>query len=331
MPLRRAAFIVAPFAFFLLTVEARAETDDTFRFAWVRGGDAERCPSEREIAERVRARLGRDPFDDAAARVIEGSVTHENGQWRLELRVRDEDGALLGERALGSSGDDCTSLADAGTLAVVLTIDPNASLDEAATRTLAEPPPKPAPPAPAPAPCPPPPKPPAPPPCPRCEEPAVEASVAAHALVIAGSLPRLTPGAQVGGELAWNSARFGAGIYFQPAVTNDAGHITLGLTAAVISSCIAIGRTLELCGLFDAGVLRVSAEELAPVNPGQYPWLALGLGPRVGFDVTKNLRLELAGFAVVPLARHEFVVRGRDETFQASPIGVRWLLGARLK
>ena len=332
MSARRASFVAAPLALCLLAFPARSETNDTFRFAWVRGTGAERCPSERELAERVKARLGRDPFDDAAVRVIEGSVMHESGHFRLELRVRDESGALLGERTLGSNGDDCASLADAATLAVVLTIDPDASLDEAATRALAEPPPPRAPLAAPPArPCPPLPKLALPPPCPSCSEPAVRASLAAHALAAAGSLPSVVPGAQISGEIAWKSARFGAGAFFLPAVTNDAGHITIGLTSAVLAACLAIGSAFDLCAQFDAGVVRVSAEELAPVNPGEYPWLAAGLGPRAGFDVTENLRLELAAFAVAPLARHEFVVRGRDETFQASPIGGRLLLGARLK
>ncbi len=327
----RATFLAAALSLGLLSPAARADTGDTFRFAWVRGEGAESCPSERAMAERVTARLGRDPFDDAAPRVIEGSVRHAGGQWSLELRVRDENGALLGERSLGSSGDDCTSLAEAGTLAVVLTIDPNASLDEAAARTLATPPPKPSLPPPAPPPCPPPPKAPPPPPCPSCDEPAFETSVAAHGIASAGPLPRIAAGVELGGELAWGGFRLGAGAYFVPAITHQAGHMTFGLTSAVVTGCAAIATALEICGVLDAGVIRVSAEELAPVEPGEYPWLAAGLGPRLGLNATENLRFELAGVVLAPLARHRFQVRGRDEEFQASPVGGRLLLGARLR
>jgi hypothetical protein len=330
MPTRRATILVAPLALYLGAPAAHAQRNDTFRFAWVRGAAAEHCPSEREMTERVKVRLGRDPFDDAAPRVIEGSVTRADGQWLLELRVRDENGALLGERSLGTSGDDCTSLAEAGTLAVVLTIDPNASHDEAAARALAAPPPKPPLPAPAPPPCPPIPKAAPPPPCPSCAQPGVEISLSAHALGAAGSLPRVAAGVQLGGELGWRSVRFGAGAYFVPSVAHQGGHMSFGLTSAVLSGCAGIAGPLELCGVVDAGVLRVSADVLAPVEPGEYPWLAAGLGPRVGFDAAENLRLELAGVVLAPLARHRFVVRGLNEEFQASPVGGRLLLGARL-
>jgi hypothetical protein len=308
-----------------------ADGDDTFRFAWVRGSSAERCPDEHEIAERVRSRLGRDPFDDAAPRRIEGSVAHADAEWRLELRVRDPDGALLGERLLASSGDDCSSLADAATLAIVLAIDPNASLDESAARTLVAPPPKPALTVPAPRPCPPIPQPAKAPPCPRCEKAELEASLAAHAVGTAGALPRLAAGAQLGGEVAWESLRFGIGAYFMPAVTTDAGHMTFGLTAGFVSGCVAIGSTLDLCGAVDGGVLRVSAEDLAPVDPGEYAWLAAGIGPRVGVNASENLRFELGGFLLAALTRHHFVVRGLDEDFQASPVSGRLFLGARLR
>jgi hypothetical protein len=331
MPKRRATILIAPLALCLSAPAAHAQRNDTFRFAWVRGAAAEHCPSEREMTERVKARLGRDPFDDAAPRVIEGSVTHADGQWLLELRVRDENGALLGERSLGTSGEDCASLAEAGTLAVVLTIDPNASHDEAAARALAAPPSKPPLPAAAPLPCPPIPKSAPPPPCPTCAGRGFETSLSAHALGTAGSLPRVAAGVQLGGELGWESVRFGVGAYFVPTVAHAGEHMSFGLTSAVLSGCARIAGPLELCALVDAGVMRVSAEELAAVEPGEYPWLAAGLGPRVGFDATENLRFELAGVVFAPFARHRFVVRGLDEEFQASPVGGRLWLGARLR
>lgn len=329
--MRSATILVAPLALWLTAPAARAESNDTFRLAWVRGAAAERCPSEREIAERVKARLGRDPFDDAAPRVIEGSVRHTDGQWLLELRVRDETGALLGERSLGTSGGDCTSLAEAGTLAIVLTIDPNASLDAAAARTLAAPPPKPPLPPPAPPPCPPPIKPAPPPPCPSCTDAGLKTSLSAHALGTAGSLPRIAAGVQLGGEVGFQTVHFGVGASFIPAVVHEGGHMSFGLTSAVVSGCARVAGPLELCGLIDAGVIRVGAEELAPVEPGEYPWLAAGVGPRVGVDATENLRFELVGVVIAPLARPRFVVRGRPEEFQASPVGGRLLLGARLR
>jgi hypothetical protein len=328
------AFSFPSLTLLLLVVDAApalADTGDTFRFAWVRGSSAERCPSEREMAERVRARLGRDPFDDAAARVIEGSVAQSDSEWRLELRVRDAEGALLGERLLASSGDDCSSLADAATLAIVLAIDPNASLDEAAARTLAAPPPKPALPVQAPPPCPPLPRPVKAPPCPKCEASALEVSLAAHGVATAGSLPRLAGGAQLTGEIALESLRFGVGAYFIPAVATDAGHMTFGLTAGFVSGCVAIGGALDLCAAVDGGVLRVSAENLAPVDPGEYAWLAAGVGPRVGVNASENLRFELGGFLLASLTRHQFVIRGVDEDFQANPVGGRLFLGARLR
>ena len=111
--------------------EARAEeppAPDVYRLAWVRGDGAEMCPAEAELEERVTARLGRRAFSETASRVIEGTVTRHGDAWHASIRVRDARGALGGARDFDLQAPDCTALSAATTLAVVLTIDPNAPL-----------------------------------------------------------------------------------------------------------------------------------------------------------------------------------------------------------
>ena len=119
------ALLSSTFAAGLLAQPAPAPV----RFAWVRGRDAGSCSSQRQVEDKVAARLGRDPFSTGhaeAKRTIDVYVTRSEDGFRAEIFVRDQDGQLEGSRELTSSARDCAPIELASVLAVALVIDPDA-------------------------------------------------------------------------------------------------------------------------------------------------------------------------------------------------------------
>ena len=130
------------------TDSAQPQTDsaqpraEQYSLTWTRGEGAQACPSAREVAADVSGRLGRDPFSYVAERSLEAIVSRVDGQWTLELNVRDELGQIIGSRVLTSRADDCSVITQAAELALALAIDPEfASKQVAPARP--EPPPEP--------------------------------------------------------------------------------------------------------------------------------------------------------------------------------------------
>jgi hypothetical protein len=324
---------------FVCASPAHAESSESFRFSWVRGEGAGTCPDGRALAARVSERLGRNPFSDAAEQSIEGGVVARDGRFHAELRVRDAGGVARGSRELAANGPDCAELAEAVVLAVALTIDPNAALGGMPT-----------PPAAPPAPVePPPPAPPALPSCPavRCPPPepcrqkpcpppsGLRAAVAARAVVAFGVLPGVAPGAAVFGELGGERLRASLGMRYLPETTTDDGLYGFGLTTAtlgaVIASPVASALELSLLAEVEVGAIHAVVYELEPVDPGDRPWVAGAVGPRLGFAGPSPLRLEAGGALVVPFIRPSFEVRGVAEpAFQSAPVAVLGYLGVGL-
>ncbi|MEZ4394671.1 MAG: hypothetical protein R3A48_26660 [Polyangiales bacterium] len=132
-----------------------------------RGAGASTCPDAQAIRDAVAARLGYDPFRDAAPMTVRATIARHRRRLRGRVEVTHAAGAALGTREIESSHRDCAEIASALTLAVSIVIDP-LSLTRPAPPPPAPPvvtPPAPPPPAPPvvtpPAPPPPPPAPPA--------------------------------------------------------------------------------------------------------------------------------------------------------------------------
>jgi hypothetical protein len=102
----------------------------TFRLSWVRGAGAEDCPNAEQLTSAVERRLGRDAFSEPALRHIEGSVARAERSWRVQLRVVGTDNTVFGSRELEADGQDCSSIADAVSLAIALSIDPDALAEQ---------------------------------------------------------------------------------------------------------------------------------------------------------------------------------------------------------
>jgi len=122
---------------FALTGDARAAADDdlpsvrlTVTYA---PGTELICPDAETIENAVAMRLGYVPFDDAAPRHLQASVSQKDGALKGEVRLTDDAGTLLGERTLEGAGKDCMELSRALELAISIAIDPRAVLRPAPT------------------------------------------------------------------------------------------------------------------------------------------------------------------------------------------------------
>lgn len=118
---------------------------------WRRKPGAEACPDAEQLRALVLARVGDDTLflsatrgsaatlgQAAAPRTLEGEVVPLFPGHRVQIRLREPDGALLGERTLTDGSMDCTALTEATALAVAL-------LFEAAPPVRPAPPPPPVP------------------------------------------------------------------------------------------------------------------------------------------------------------------------------------------
>jgi len=115
---------------------ADAPSDRSFvRLSYARESGAEQCPDESVVRESVSTRLGYDPFDDRAARVLKAVVRRSGRSFVARIELYDATGKRQGARDLAGSGMDCGELATAMAIAMSLGIDPLSA--------TAPPPPKP--------------------------------------------------------------------------------------------------------------------------------------------------------------------------------------------
>jgi hypothetical protein len=322
----------------LASPAARAEGTESYVLAWTRGEGAASCLSEVELASRVRSRLGRDPFAPVGSRTIEGHVVRTAAGFEADLGVRSATDEVIGQRRVSTQGADCSSLGGAVTLAIVLTIDPDAHVDPgqaSASFPIDEPPSPPALPLPPPpactenvarwsaSPCPPPP--------PQQAQPGTLIA-AAGAL---GPLPQVAPGVVLDVTLpTWPLAVvFGARFLF-PMQTDD-GHLQVGLDTLGLSGCWRMvsssSSIFGLCLGGEGGVTTVVARDLTPVSPGPYPWFALTAGLRFTLRSSSLVRFQGGASALLPLIRQEFQVDSAGVPgFQSSVVGALLFAGAEL-
>ena len=333
-----AGFLVLAHA--LVALPAHAEEPESFRLSWVRGEGAGTCPDGRTLAARVSERLGRNPFSETGAQSIEGSVVVRDGRFQAELRVRDAGGVARGSRELSANGSDCVELAEAVVLAVALTIDPNAALGGPPAQQAPLPVPLAAPPS----------EPPALQECPavRCPPseacplllcpataPSLHHGLVARALLAAGVLPGLAPGAAVFGEIGTRRLRAALGMrYFPERDTSDGRYgfgLTTGTAGAVVVWPLAPGFELSALAELEIGAIHAVVREREPVEPGDQPWFAASAGPRVALSKLAPFRVELGVSLIVPMIRPAFDERGVSEpVFQSAPVAGLGYLGVGL-
>jgi hypothetical protein len=101
-----------------------------------------------------------------------------------------------------------------------------------------------------------------------------------------------------------------------------------GLTAFEIGGCGVPWRNrwFELVGCLGVwgGALHTSVYSLAPVSPGDYPWIAASLTPRLRVLLPAQILVEVGGDAMVPMTRRNFVVEGwSSPVFREPPVTAR--------
>src|SRR5262252_1008533 len=77
-----------------------APSQEPFRLSFVRGERTEACFEQKELAARVSARLGKDPFSNEAPRSIEAVIARDDAGWTARIFVRAASGELVGSRTL---------------------------------------------------------------------------------------------------------------------------------------------------------------------------------------------------------------------------------------
>ena len=104
------------------------------RFDWRLEAGAEACSDGRGVAGRVEERLGRAVFTEGEAdEVLSVTLSRAEGQWVADVALRDQSGALLGERRVQTAKPSCEDLETAVVLVISLTLTPHVRVTEAPT------------------------------------------------------------------------------------------------------------------------------------------------------------------------------------------------------
>lgn len=231
---------------------ASAAASPTVRLSWELEPGLEACPDERWVRTAVAARLGRDPFNSQAPRLVRAAIKRAQGQELEALVETTRDDGTTARRSLRSPTGDCLELASSAELAITLAIEPAWLVRP---RAPAE--------APSPAPAPATAVAPAPPPPTR----SWHLSGRATPLVTAGAAPGFTGGLAIGASVdgdAFGLALEGRALWPTSILFGQERADTFS-SAASLLPCLHLGRFTG-CGLASVGLLRTRSS-LAGVPP----------------------------------------------------------------
>jgi hypothetical protein len=309
----------------------------------VRAPGAESCPDEAELARAVDRRLGRPAFvsADQAQLTLETSIEPAPaGGFRARITLVRGD-ASVGQRELESAEPECAALAEKVSLALALTIDPDAPLAEPPQEQPAsEPEPLP-PPLPPPA-APPPPLAPPPPPA-KAEVDPFQIDVEGAAVIATGTVPHLAPGVAMRGRLFLPEFPVGAeieGAYFPDKALESAPGkgADFALAYAGLSLCTRSSRgspiAVSLCVGADAGVLSAQGYGFDFRQSFNAPVFLVGARGRVWFRPARGFAVVVGPDLSIPLVRDYFLTRTpaeTDELFRMSAVGFAFELGVVLE
>lgn len=298
------------------------------RVAYSAPGDATRlsyahttaaaCPDREALRAAVAKHLGYDPFFAVARQAVEVDIDADAERLTANMRFINEDGIIVGKRQLHEQPENCDELIAALALAISITLDPSAALEnphlaetspsgaqqegepsapeEPSSADVMSAGPK------------------------RTQPPSAVPSVSAHSralllaptwsslwrvgpVVAGGRLPATALGARMEG-----GARYGAfqgslefdGFLPVSRASNLGGSVVAGLVSAALVPCYAAQRWAA-CALFDVGVVTARGRGVPAPQRERELYAALGLraalrqplGARwalvATFDVTKTL------------------------------------------
>jgi hypothetical protein len=293
-----------------------------------------------EVERQVRWRLGRNPFQLDAPRMIEAKVSLVDATWHAELSVRDNTGALLGQRLLDVKADNCGQVVDAVGLAVALAIDPNVSFESRVPPLpSAAAPSKNANPATAQAPVKARGSAPSAQPVPGYASPQdvssdksrYEYELTLRGLIAEGLLPGLAPGTGVVGAFGAKGLKLTLGLSFLPETKKGDG-FSFGLSAISAGFCGDVLRSgpvsASLCSELIAGAMHAVVYQLEPLHPGDHAFAALGIGPKIGLHTFSPFFIEGGVTAAINFVRPRFAVLGDSSpVFESSLVGGLGFIG----
>jgi hypothetical protein len=311
------ALVVAAIATTAVAAPARSA-----RLTYTRSANASDCPDVDVIRAGVAARLGYEPFDDRAERVVSATVNRTGRTLEALIQIAGADGKPAAERKLASRQSDCVELASALELAISIAIDPLAG---SRPRPPA-PPPSPPPPA-----APPPPQiivvrepapPAAPPPAPAPRVP-VGFQVRLGGLGAVGSGPAPAVGGTVQASVRRGSLSLGLEGRGDLASTTElyfngvrVGDMQTSLLMGSLVPC-AFRGVLEGCALLSAGAIRASARDLDMPQQVSAPFLAVGA--RVGLQLPLGSIMSVGVHADLLAPLNELILRVSDKPVWTSP------------
>jgi len=126
LPLHRTAsglFVAAVLGF---VAPARGEPSKVppWRLEYVRAPGAKLCPDKKELRLSVAARMGYDPFDDAAPRTISVTVVNTPKQLEALIEARDEKGQIVATPKAWAPSSRCDHLIENAAVFLVDIVDP---------------------------------------------------------------------------------------------------------------------------------------------------------------------------------------------------------------
>ncbi len=337
---RHCALCVFCFTGLVAPAALGVESEDTFRLVWVRAANASSCPGQLEVERQVRSRLGRDPFDVDANRIINARVSSDGALWHVQLSVTDNLGTALGQRSLDVGADNCGEVADTVSLAVALAIDPNvplqakAPLANAAAESFVN----------LPAPAAQPSAPPAtfsapyrhpntyetrPPMALEARWNHYQSEVTLRGVAAAGLLPGFAGGTSVAGAFGRSGARLTLALLYLPESKRNG--FAYGLAAVSSGLCVDVARSrllaTGLCGEFALGAIHAVVYRLEPLHPGDRLTAAVGFGPKIGWHAWAPLFFEVGVSTWVGLVQPKFSILGADSTHSTTEFQSRLVSG----
>lgn len=258
------------------------------------------CPDERWVHAAVSARLGRDPFTDAAATHVEVDISSSTPPALEAQLVVTRESGRVGRRRLDSPSGDCMELASAVELAISLALDPDLRGEQPAP----QPPPKQE----APVVTAPPPvvAPPAPPPV----------SFHAHAALLgtAGAAPGFTGGVLLGGGLSFSRFRVSleARAHLPTGVVVEDRRVGTFLFLGSVVPCVELGL-FQGCLVGSLGALQFE----------QAPLRATSLMAQAGARVALRFR-PVASLVISPWVEGAAVLTRTTLSLEGAQLWVTW-------
>ncbi len=314
---RAKRYLLASLCTCLLTGPVLAQAaEPRAQLQYQREPGAEACEDEESLRNSVIGRLGFNPFDPAAARVVRVAVRGAGEGLLAKVELLGSSGTVLGGREIPSSSRDCRELGASVELAVALAVDP---VGASRPREPAAPPSVAAPPVAAPSSPSSPSSPTAPPP-PSLASPALSASLAALAAV--NALPSPTGGLALGLGARWGDFELDLeGATLLPRRADVAGGwlnaSSLGMTLA---PCLHQGPAIG-CLAASAGMLRISGDGLSNPDRAQAGYVQLGARLGAQLRASANLSARATFFLDVPLS-HTTVLVGRQPVWTTPAVAL---------